>query len=154
MTKLIRTNKKQPEQIPQISVASQQLFIELQQLITTAKKQVNSQVNAALTQLYWQIGKQINNELLQQQRAGYGQEIVKALSKKLTDEFGKGFNYSALTRMQKFYNTFVDETKVATLSQLLSWSHIILLLPIKQLQQKLHQVMASRLDLAKDSSCQ
>ena len=78
------------------------------------------------------MGKQINNELLQQQRAGYGQEIVKALSKKLSQEFGKGFNYSALTRMQKFYNTFVDETIVATLSQQLSWSHIILLLPIKE----------------------
>ncbi|MBL4766013.1 MAG: DUF1016 family protein [Colwellia sp.] len=134
MTKLTRTNKKQTEPTEkkeQVSLASQHLFVELQQLITTAKNQVNNQVNAALTQLYWQIGKQINNELLQQQRANYGQKIVKALSKKLTDEFGKGFNYSALTRMQKFYNTFVDEVIIATLSQQLSWSHFILLLPIK-----------------------
>ena len=82
MTKLKRT-KTEPtekkEQIQQVSVATQHLFVELQRLIVTAKNKVNSQVNAALTQLYWQIGKQINNELLQQQRANYGQKIVKAL---------------------------------------------------------------------------
>jgi predicted nuclease of restriction endonuclease-like (RecB) superfamily len=126
MTNIIKKAQQQ-----QITQTSEQLFTRLQSLITAAKKQVASQVNAALTQLYWHIGKQINNELLQQQRAEYGQAIVKVLSGKLTDEFGKGFNYSALTRMQKFYNAFSDETKVATLSQQLSWSHIVLLLPIK-----------------------
>jgi predicted nuclease of restriction endonuclease-like (RecB) superfamily len=147
MTKLTSDNKAPTElkaKAQQISLASQQLFVDLQQLIINAKKQVNSQVNAALTLLYWQIGKQINNEILQQQRASYGQQIVKALSQKLSQEFGKGFNYSALTRMQKFYNAFSDETKVATLSQQLSWSHIVLLLPIKDsLAQEFYAQMSA-----------
>jgi predicted nuclease of restriction endonuclease-like (RecB) superfamily len=123
MTKLIKKE--------QVSLASQQLFVELQQLINQTKQQLSSQVKSALTQLNWHIGKQINTELLKEQRAEYGQAIIKALRKKLTQEFGAGFNYSALTRMQTFYKTIPSAAKVATLSQQLSWSHFILLLPIK-----------------------
>jgi len=138
------SNLIKKDQQKQISLASNTLFVELQRLITHAKKQLNSQVNAALTQLYWQVGKQIHNELLQQQRAEYGQAIVKSLAVKLSAEFGKGFNYSALTRMHKFYTLFTDETKVATLSQQLSWSHFILLLPIKDpLAQEFYAQMSA-----------
>ncbi len=114
--------------------ASPSLFIELQQLIISSKSKLASHVNSAISQLYWQIGKQINDELLKQKRADYGKQIVKSLSEKLTEEFGKGFNYSALTRMQKFYLSFSEYEIVATLSQQLSWSHFILLLAIKNQQ--------------------
>lgn len=53
------------------------------------------------------------------------------MSEKLTLEFGKGFDRSSLFRMVQFYEEFPDVEKVATLSQQLSWSHFIELLPIK-----------------------
>lgn len=144
MAKVIPTSKTKKAQDQHVSQSTEQLFSTLHSLICNAKKQVTNQVNSALTQLYWHIGKQIQHELLQQQRAEYGQAIVKALSRKLTDEFGKGFNYSALTRMQKFYNAFSEQTKVATLSQQLSWSHIVLLLPIKEtLAQEFYAQMSA-----------
>ena len=79
MTKRIKKEmlKKEIVNKEQVSLASQHLFVELQQLINTTKQQVSSQVNSALTLLYWHIGKQINTELLKEQRAEYGQEIIK-----------------------------------------------------------------------------
>ena len=52
------------------------------------------------------------------------------MSQQLTKEFGKGFTYSSLTRMVKFYDYFQDISIIATLSQQLSWSHFIELIKI------------------------
>ncbi|MFT5756453.1 MAG: hypothetical protein ACI9LM_001170 [Alteromonadaceae bacterium] len=69
----------------------------------------------------------------------------------MTKLISKGFQEKSLRRMMQFYHVFSEFDIVATLSRQLSWSHFILLLPIKeQLQHKSHQVMASRLALAKD----
>ncbi|MBQ6730955.1 MAG: hypothetical protein IJR08_03500 [Bacilli bacterium] len=53
------------------------------------------------------------------------------ISNKLTQEYGSGFNRSAIFRMIKFYEEFPDVEIVATLSQQFSWSHFVELLPIE-----------------------
>jgi predicted nuclease of restriction endonuclease-like (RecB) superfamily len=60
----------------------------------------------------------------------YGQQIVATLSQQLTEKFGKGYNYSALTRMIKVAQAY-NEEMFATLSQTLSWSHFIELVSIE-----------------------
>jgi len=72
--------------------------------------------------MYWNIGKTINDDILQNQRAEYGKEIVATLSQQLNEQYGKGYSYSALTRMMKFAKS-IDEKNIVTLSQQLSWSH-------------------------------
>ncbi len=79
---------------------------------------------------YWHIGKRIQTQLLQGDRAEYGKQTIKHLSRQLTQDFGKGFTYSSLTRMVKFYEQFPDSAIVATLSQQLSWSHFVELIKI------------------------
>lgn len=86
--------------------------------------------------LYWRIGRRINDEVLQGERAEYGKQIVATLSQQLTEEYGSGFSYSALTRMMKFAEVFPDPEIVATLSQQLSWSHFRELLPLEQPLQR------------------
>lgn len=49
-------------------------------------------MNAELTLLYWHIGQRINQHILQNERAEYGKEIIKNLSKSLTEQFGKGWS--------------------------------------------------------------
>ncbi len=49
-----------------------------------------------MTILYWNIGHRVNNEILQNKRADYGQQIIRTLSKKLTEEFGKGWSEKQL----------------------------------------------------------
>jgi predicted nuclease of restriction endonuclease-like (RecB) superfamily len=78
-----------------------------------------------LLQTYWQIGKLIiEDEQQGKSKATYGEATLKTLASQLTFEFGKGFDYTNLTNMRKFYQAFPI---VDTLRQELSWSHYRLL---------------------------
>ncbi|WP_207736129.1 PDDEXK nuclease domain-containing protein [Fusibacter ferrireducens] len=81
--------------------------------------------------LYWNIGKKIREEVLLDNRAEYGQEVVKELSDQLRSEFGKGFSKRNLFNMIKFYDVFSNEGIVQTLSAQLSWSHFVELIRIE-----------------------
>ena len=110
---------------------SDALLHEIRALIEDARRQVAHAVNAGLTITYWQIGKRLLTENLTDGRGEYGQKILATLSAELVREFGKGFSYSALTRMTRFAEQFPDERILATLLQELTWSHFTLLLPLK-----------------------
>lgn len=122
--------KKKELTATQRSAEYQTVYSEIRQLITDAKSSVVRKVNQVLTITYWQIGKQIQTLILNDNRAEYGQQTIKQLAQELTGEFGKGFTYSSLTRMVKFYLAFDDEKIVATLSQQLSWSHFVELIKL------------------------
>ncbi len=93
-------------------------------LIEQAKHETAVYVNAKVSLLYWNIGTMINSEVLQHKRASYGHEILATLSQELTLKYGKGYSYSALTRMCKIASCF-GKQKIATLSQQFSYSHLI-----------------------------
>jgi predicted nuclease of restriction endonuclease-like (RecB) superfamily len=115
---------------------SDYLVDELKQLINNARQVVSVTVNVQLTLLYWNIGNKINLEILKDQRAEYGKEIVATVSQQLMQDYGKGFSYTALTRMCKFAQEFNVPENVATLSQYLSWSHFIEIIALKDELQK------------------
>lgn len=117
-------------------------YKDIRRLIEEARRTVALTVNVSMTMLYWQIGKRINEEILKGERAEYGKQILATLSQELIKEYGQGFNYSALTRMARFSDTFSDSQIVATLSQQLSWSHFKELLPLeKSLQREFYAEM-------------
>lgn len=99
------------------------LLGDIRQMIDAARQRAASTVNAELTLLYWNIGRRIQTQVLAGQRGKYGEEIVATLSQQLVREYGRGYSYTALTRMITFYEAFIDEQIVAALSQHLSWSH-------------------------------
>jgi len=107
------------------------LLGDLRQMIEKTRTSVATTVNAALTTLYWQIGKRINDEILKGNRAGYGEQIVSTLSRQLVADYGKGFNAKNLHRMIQFAEVFQDEQIVVTLLRQLSWSHFLSLIPLK-----------------------
>jgi predicted nuclease of restriction endonuclease-like (RecB) superfamily len=81
--------------------------------------------------LYWQIGKRINEEILQNQRAEYGKEIVSALSRQLTLDYGTGWSKRQLHHCIRFAEVFSDFEIVHTLCSQLSWSHLRLIIPME-----------------------
>ena len=85
-------------------------------------KDYSKERNKVLT--YFEVGK-----LLSEAGKEYGNDIIGQYAEKLAIEVGKKYNRSTLFRMKQFYNIFSD-TKVATLSQLLTWSHYVELLPL------------------------
>ena len=107
------------------------LITDLRALIQYARLRVASVANATHTMLCWQVGCRLLRENLQDGRAAYGKQILATVSQELTSEFGSGFSYTALIRMARFSEWMKDEQIVVTLSQQLSWSHFIELLPIK-----------------------
>ncbi len=109
-----------------------ELLGDLRSLIDRARTQAATAVNQELVLLYWRIGQRIHTELLGEERAVYGKEIVATLSRKLAPAYGQGFKKSNLHRMVKFATMFADEQIVVTLSPQLSWSHFLAILPISE----------------------
>ncbi|WP_397571186.1 YhcG family protein [Schlesneria sp. T3-172] len=107
------------------------LLGDLRQVIEAAREQTARAVNSTLVIMYWQIGKRIREEVLQNERAEYGKEVVQDLAIHLTAEFGNGFSRYSLSRMMSFAEKFGDEQIVAALSQQLSWSHFVELIPLE-----------------------
>ena len=132
--KKLIANKK--EQSLDVKNNADKLFSKICLLVENSKANIAATVNSELTVLYWQIGHLIHHDILQLKRADYGEQIVATLSQLLTEQYGKGFNYSALTRMRNFSTLFPSSKIVATMSQQLSWSHFIELISIKSTLQR------------------
>ena len=113
-----------------LAALPQRLVSDLRHLIERSREQVAVTVNSTLVMLYWQMGRRIREDVLRNERAEYGTEIVSTLSRQLSEEFGNGFTRSNLSRMMSFSEAFPDERIVAALSQQLSWSHFVEILPL------------------------
>ncbi len=103
--------------------SDEHLFQEIRQLIDAAKQRAAVAINAEITLLYWQVGKRIQTEVLQGQRAEYGKQIIVSLSQQLTQIYGKGWSEKQLRHCLHFAETFPDEQIVSTLRRELSWTH-------------------------------
>ena len=110
---------------------SNELLPGIAQIIEQAKQKTALFLNAETTLMYWSIGHFMNQKLKENNRTEYGSQILATLSQQLTGQYGKGFTYTALTRMCKVANAF-DQQNIATLSQQLSWSHWIELATISE----------------------
>mgnify|MGYP005883220719 FL=1 len=91
------------------------------------KKVKNYSKNKSDLTTYYNVGK-----LLAEAGKHYGEGIIKEYSKRLTNEFGKGYTFTSLTRMKKFYNLI---EKLATVSQHLSYGHYVELLPYSDIDK-------------------
>lgn len=107
------------------------LVNDLRELINSARQRAAA-VNSELTLLYWQLGNRIHREILGQERAGYGEQIVSSLGRQLTGEYGRGFSAKSLRHMIRFAEVFPDQEIVSTLSRQLSWSHFLELIYLKK----------------------
>ena len=103
------------------------LVTELRQLIDSARRRAAVAVNAELTLLYWHVGERIHREILGGQRAGYGDEVVAALARQLSAEYGRGWSARQLRLCIRFAQTYPEVQIVHTLCAKLSWSHLRLL---------------------------
>ena len=102
----------------------QPIAADIKKLIEKSRQNVALAVNAEITLLYWHIGKRINGEILKNNRAEYGKQIVATLARQLTEEYGKGWGEKHLRQCMQFANVFPDEQIVYALRRELSWTHL------------------------------
>jgi predicted nuclease of restriction endonuclease-like (RecB) superfamily len=104
------------------------LVQEIRSILDAARSNVARQVNSELLNAYWNIGRIIcEYEQSAPDRADYGKQTLKELSRELTKEFGKGFSVSNIQFMRRFYQSYQIQQ---TVSVKLSWSHYCELLTI------------------------
>ncbi|MCC6812314.1 MAG: DUF1016 family protein [Deltaproteobacteria bacterium] len=115
--------RKTPSKMPRKPASSKRLFVDVRELILGAKARVAHTVDSALSLLYWSIGKRVREEVLTSKRAEYGRQIVYALGRQLSGEFGDGFSDKNLWNMVRFAEVFHDEAIVSALRRQLSWTH-------------------------------
>lgn len=102
-------------------IADNSIINEIKQILFSARENAAKYVNNELLTAYWNIGRIIvEYEQNGDVKAQYGKQLLKRLSKELTDELGKGFSVSNLQYMRRF---FLSYQKQQTLSVKLSWSH-------------------------------
>ena len=99
-------------------------------LILAARQSVAQTVNSTLTSLYWEIGRRIQQDILQSKRAEYGERVLATLGRQLEREFGRGYGEKNLRRMIQFATAFPDEKIVAALRRQLGWTHFKAIIPI------------------------
>ena len=102
------------------------LVDDLRKIIDGARGRVASTANYELTLMYWHIGERINREVLGNERAEYGKQIVSTVSTQLRAAYGtKGFELRNVRRMMQFADLFPDLQVVSALVAQLSWSHFL-----------------------------
>jgi predicted nuclease of restriction endonuclease-like (RecB) superfamily len=110
----------------------------IEQLIAEAKKRTISAVNTAIVYTYYEIGKMIvEDEQQGEERAKYGKAILKDISLRLTNKFGRGFSVDNLENMRRFYLVYSNsETLSRNLGFTLSWSHYLKLIRIDNSEER------------------
>jgi predicted nuclease of restriction endonuclease-like (RecB) superfamily len=107
-----------------------QLFSDVCHIVEGSRQRLATTINAEICLMHWQIGKRIKDDVLYNQRAEYGKQVVKNLSEKLTAHFGKGWGYEKLKHcVRSAYLFSEDDIRYAVRTQL-TWTHLRSLMSI------------------------
>jgi len=116
---------------------------ELRTLVATSRGRVAQAVNSELIWLYWQVGARLRSSVVGEERATYGDEVVGAVARALTAEFGRGFTKRNLYNMMRFVEVYPDAEIVHALRAQLSWTHLRELISIDDpLKRRFYTEMA------------
>jgi predicted nuclease of restriction endonuclease-like (RecB) superfamily len=113
----------------------QKQFTEITSLIASAKSRAYQAVNRELVSLYWHVGEYVSKQVVSK---AWGKSVVQELADYIqkSEPNVKGFSAQNIWRMKQFYEAYVENEKLATLSRELSWSHNRLILPLEKLQEQ------------------
>lgn len=119
-----------------MEIERKDIFVDIKNIIEVSKKKIVSSINATITTTYFLIGKRIvEEEQGGVERGEYGKNLIKNLSKKLTENYGKGFSERNLEQMRKFYLTYsISQTVSAEFK--LSYSHYLTLMRINNIEER------------------
>ena len=100
------------------------LFSDVCGIIDNGRKRIAVYVNSEICLTKWYVGKRIKEDVLYNQRAEYGKQIVKNLAAKLTTKYGSGWNLRNIQHCLRVAYTFSEEEIVYAVRTQFSWTHI------------------------------
>ncbi len=131
--------------VPKNDSSVVELISDLRQIIDEARSHVAATANYELTMMYWHIGERINRDILGNERATYGEQIVTQVATQLQAIYGsRGFEVRNIRRMIQFASLFPEEKIVSQIATKLSWSHFIEVFPLKNtLKQEFYLTLSA-----------
>lgn len=111
------------------------LYEQIEELLSKARNKIVSHVNRTMVYTYFEIGRIIvEYEQDGNKRAVYGKKLLKKISNRLSNEFGRGFSTDNLENMRRFYLTYSKSETLSRKSEIynfqLSWSHYLKLVRV------------------------
>jgi predicted nuclease of restriction endonuclease-like (RecB) superfamily len=120
--------------VPQRVADLDQVYGQIRQILSEARARAWQAVNTAMVAAYWEVGRAIvEEEQRGAARAEYGKQLIEELSRRLSAEFGKGFDRSNLQHMRVFYRAYPIRDAVR---RELTWTHYRLLLRVDNPQAR------------------
>ena len=112
-------------------------FKQIVELINNRKNNAYRKINEEMIQLYFEIGKYVN-EL--KEKSTYGDKISEKVAEFLKNNYPelKGFTKRNIERMIQFYNTYKDDEIAIPLITQLSWTNNLLILSGAKNQEERH----------------
>ena len=101
-----------------------QLYTDVCCIIDDTRNRVAVYVNSEVCHTNWRIGKRIKEDVLFNKRAEYGKQVVKNLSVRLTERYGKGWSLQTLQHCIRAAYTFTEEEIVYAVRMQFSWTQL------------------------------
>ena len=117
--------------IPAITPETGLLFSDLCDIISGARSKVATYLNTEICMTNWYVGKRIKEDVLYNQRAEYGKQVLKDIADRLTQRFGPGWRYQKLQQCVRAAYTFTEDEMMYALRTQLTWTHLRSLIAVK-----------------------
>jgi hypothetical protein len=115
-----------------LNYAGTTLYKDVLRILQSAREKAYKAVNSQMVQAYWLMGKRIvEEEQNGEEKASYGEALLKNLSIALTAELGKGFTYANLRNFRQFYLTYPNPENCYALRSKLTWTHHRLIMRVE-----------------------
>ncbi|WP_027642683.1 DUF1016 N-terminal domain-containing protein [Enterocloster clostridioformis] len=89
---------------------NQDFFQSISNILEEARRNAKTAVNLSMVYAYYEIGRKIvEEEQNGENRAAYGRQLLKELSKFLTKNYGKGYSAENLKLMRRFYMVYSQD---------------------------------------------
>ena len=107
------------------------LYTDVCGIIDGARGRLATYINAEICMTNWYVGKRIKEDVLDNQRASYGKQVVRNLATKLTAKYGNGWGYEKLKQCIRCADLFSDEEIGYAVRTQLSWTQLRSLMGLK-----------------------
>lgn len=123
-------------------LTDRQLYDDVCSIIEGARNRVAIYVNSELCRLSWSVGMRIKEDVLQNERAEYGKQVLKNLASRLVARYGNGWGLKKLQHCLRAAYTFSADEIDYAVSRQLSWTHIRALMYVSdELARKFYMEM-------------
>ncbi len=114
----------------EIEKQSPELYSDVCRIIENTRTRLATAANAEVCLMNWQVGLRIKTEILKDQRAEYGKEVIKNLAELLTEKYGKGWSFYKLQHCVRSAYIFTEKEIMYALRTQLTWTHLRSLMSI------------------------